>query len=112
MTGGFWISRSPGKTAKLKEIIFHVSLPAWILLNFHMDFVVELLVTAIFSGVSALFGDQQEQLCFCPFSRCLGVEDVFNALKTEMQQITSREEVGAVETQFSLGFGGCRISFE
>ena len=25
-----------------------------------------------------------------------GVEDVFNALKPEMQQITSREEVGAV----------------
>ena len=26
---------------------------------------------------------------------CSGVEDVFNALKPEMQQITSREEVGA-----------------
>lgn len=29
-----------------------------------------------------------------------GVEDVFNALKPEMQQITSREEVGAGDSPF------------
>lgn len=45
---------------------------------------------------------------FCPFFAAKkGVEDVFNALKPEMQQITSREEVGfGFKTVFPGVFGG------